>query len=163
MQHFQGSVFDVQHRKNEQRRGKGKREKDRGGKERIGEGRREYLKHVISVIKHAENYLLVSFSPVGYLLCCLNFGFIPVKRYHDQGNSYKGHLIGGSVQIQRFSLISRLKKWQCPSRHGAGGDESSTSLSEGSQKTLLPWVELKHRISKSTPTVTYFLKCHIYS
>ena len=80
-----------------------------------------------------------------------------------QGNSYKGHLIGGSVQIQRFSLISRLKKWQCPSRHGAGGDESSTSLSEGSQKTLLPWVELKHRISKSTPTVTYFLKCHIYS
>jgi hypothetical protein len=77
---------------------------------RRGEERRDYLKHVISVIKHAENYQLVSFSPVGYLLCCLNFGFIPVKRYHDQGNSYKGHLIGGSVQIQRFSLISRLKK-----------------------------------------------------
>jgi hypothetical protein len=38
VQQFQGSVFDVQHRKNEQRRGKGKREKDRGGKERIGEG-----------------------------------------------------------------------------------------------------------------------------
>ena len=94
---------------------------------------------------------------------CLNLDFIAVKRYYDQGNSHKGHLIGGSVQIQRFSLISRLKKWQCPSRHGAGGDESSTSLSEGSQKTLLPWVELKHRISKSTPTVTYFLKCHIYS
>ena len=95
---------------------------------------------------------------------CLNLGFIAVKRYYDQGNSYKRHLIRGSVQIQRFSLISsRLKKWQCPSIHGAGWDKSSTSWTEGDQKTLLPWVELKHRITKSTPTVTYFLKCHIYS
>ena len=107
--------------------------------------------------------LSVSLQWVIFYVVCLNFGLIPVKRYHDEGNSYKGHLIGGSVQIQRFSLISRLKKWQCPSRHGAGGDESSTSLSEGSQKTLLPWVELKHRISESKPTVTDFLKCYIYS
>jgi hypothetical protein len=42
-------------------------------------------------------------------------GFIAVKRYYDQGNSYKRHLIRGSVQIQRFSLISsRLKKMAVP-------------------------------------------------
>ena len=34
-----------------------------------GKEKRDYLKHVISVIKHAEKYLLVSFSPMCYLLC----------------------------------------------------------------------------------------------
>ena len=35
--------------------------------------------------------------------------FIAVKRHNDQGNSYKGkHLIGASLQVQRFSpLLSR--------------------------------------------------------
>lgn len=74
-----------------------------------------------------------------------------------QGNSYKGHLIGGSVQIQRFSLISRLKKWQCPSRHGAGGDKSSTSWSEARRLFCPVW------ISRSKHIVTDFLKHHIYA
>ena len=29
--------------------------------------------------------------------------FIIVKGYHDQGNSYKGHLIGDGLQALRFS------------------------------------------------------------
>jgi hypothetical protein len=30
-----------------------------------------------------------------------------VKRYHDQGNFYKGqHLIGAGLQVQRFSPLS---------------------------------------------------------
>jgi hypothetical protein len=31
---------------------------------------------------------------------------IAVKRHHDQGNSYKGHLIGAGLQVQRFSPLS---------------------------------------------------------
>ena len=64
-----------------------------------------------------------------FYVFCLNLGYFAVKRYHDQDNSYKGeHLIGGGVQIQRFNLLSlRQKEWQCSSRHGAGGSESSTS------------------------------------
>ena len=34
-------------------------------------------------------------------------GCIVVKRHNDQGNSYKGkHLIGASLQVQRFSPLS---------------------------------------------------------
>jgi hypothetical protein len=29
-----------------------------------------------------------------------------VNRHHDQGNSYKGHLIGAGLQVQRFSPLS---------------------------------------------------------
>jgi hypothetical protein len=37
----------------------------------------------------------------------LNLGFIAVNRHHDQGKTYKGqHLIGASLQVQRFSLVS---------------------------------------------------------
>ena len=33
--------------------------------------------------------------------------FIAVKRLYDQGNSYKGqHLIGASLLVLRFSLLS---------------------------------------------------------
>ena len=36
-----------------------------------------------------------------------SLGFTAVKRHHDQGNSYNGkHLIGASLQFQRFSLLS---------------------------------------------------------
>ena len=29
-----------------------------------------------------------------------------MNRHHDQGNSYKGHLIGAGLKVQRFSLLS---------------------------------------------------------
>jgi hypothetical protein len=35
---------------------------------------------------------------------CLTLGFTAVNRQHDQDNSYKGHLIGAGLQVQRFSL-----------------------------------------------------------
>jgi hypothetical protein len=37
-----------------------------------------------------------------------------------------GWLTGSEVQ----SIIIKVGAWQCPSRHGAGGAESSTSSSE---------------------------------
>jgi hypothetical protein len=37
-------------------------------------------------------------------------------------------LTGSEVQF----IIIKVGAWQCPGRHGAGGDESSTSSSEGS-------------------------------
>jgi hypothetical protein len=37
---------------------------------------------------------------------CLSLDFIAVKKYHDQGNFYKGkHLIGAVFLFQRFSLL----------------------------------------------------------
>jgi hypothetical protein len=37
---------------------------------------------------------------------CLRLGFIAVKRYHDQDNSYKGkHLIGACLHFLRFSQL----------------------------------------------------------
>ena len=43
-----------------------------------------------------------------YFHCSLlSQGFVTVKRYHDQDNSYKGkHLIGACLQFQRFSPSS---------------------------------------------------------
>ena len=38
-----------------------------------------------------------------------------------------GWLISSEVQ----SIIINVEAWQCPGRHGAGGNESSTSSSEG--------------------------------
>jgi hypothetical protein len=54
---------------------------------------------------------------------------IAVKRYHDQGNSYKGqHLIGAGLQFQRFCPLSSWQEaWQHAGRHGAGRTKSSTS------------------------------------
>ena len=56
---------------------------------------------------------------------------IAVKRYRDQGNSYKGkHLIGSGLQFQRFcSLSSWWEIWQHAGRHDAGGAKSFTSWS----------------------------------
>ena len=31
------------------------------------------------------------------MITCLSLGLIGVKRYYDQGNSYKGHLIGAGL------------------------------------------------------------------
>ena len=36
---------------------------------------------------------------------CLK-GFTAVKRHHDQGKSYKGHLIEAGLQVQRFIPLS---------------------------------------------------------
>ena len=54
---------------------------------------------------------------------------IAMKRHHDHDNSYKGrHLIGTSLQIQRFSPLSEKEAWQHAGRHGAReGAESSPS------------------------------------
>ena len=58
---------------------------------------------------------------------------IATKRHHDQGNSYKGHLIGVGLQVQRFSPLSLWEEaWQHPGRHGARKAESSTFCSKGS-------------------------------
>ena len=55
------------------------------------------------------------------------------KRHLDHDNSFKGqYLIGSGLQVQRFSPLLCCETWQHPSRHGAGGAESSTSCSVGS-------------------------------
>jgi hypothetical protein len=36
---------------------------------------------------------------------------IAVKRHHDQSNSYKGHLIDSSLQVQRSSPLSSRQKY----------------------------------------------------
>jgi hypothetical protein len=62
---------------------------------------------------------------------------ITVNRHHDQSNSYKGHhLIGASLQVQRYSpLSSRQEAWQYQGRHDTGETErvlNSTFSSKGS-------------------------------
>ena len=37
-------------------------------------------------------------------------GFTAVNRHHDQGKSYKGHLIEAGLQVQRFSPLSSRKE-----------------------------------------------------
>jgi hypothetical protein len=63
---------------------------------------------------------------------------IAVERNHDHSNSYKRkHLIGVSLQFQRFSpLSSWWEAWWYAGRHDAGeGAESSTSVSVGSSSS----------------------------
>jgi hypothetical protein len=61
-----------------------------------------------------------------------------VSDLQSHSNSYKGHLVGAGLQVQRFSpLSSWWEAWQHPGRHDAGeGTESSTSSSEGRRKRL---------------------------
>jgi hypothetical protein len=40
------------------------------------------------------------------LAACLSWVFTAVNRHHDQGKSYKKHLIGAGLQAQRFSPLS---------------------------------------------------------
>ena len=57
---------------------------------------------------------------------------IAEKRHHDQGKSYKGHLIGAGLQVLRFSpLSSQQEAQQCPGRPHTRGAESSTTSSKG--------------------------------
>jgi hypothetical protein len=50
---------------------------------------------------------------------------IAEKRYHEQGNSYKGeHLTGAGLQVQRFGPLSSCQEaWQLAGRHGVGRAE----------------------------------------
>lgn len=51
-------------------------------------------------------------SVVSFMMFVLIWVLLLGKKYHDQGNSHKEHLIGSSVYMQRYSLLSRLKKCQ---------------------------------------------------
>jgi hypothetical protein len=91
--------------------------------------------------------------------------FTATNRHHDQGNSYKGqHLIGAGLRVQRFNpLSSGQETQQCPGRHSAGGAESSTSSSKGSQEQTVFHVA-RRRVSNPTLTVIDFLQQgHTYS
>ena len=93
---------------------------------------------------------------------------IAVKRHHDQSNCCKGqYLIGAGIQTQRFRpLSSRLEHSStqaCMAWHGMEGTESSASLAQSSQEQTVFEV-VRRRVSKSIPTVTYFLQhSHTYS
>lgn len=53
---------------------------------------------------------VISFMPF-----CRDWGFIAVKRYHDQDNYYiRQHLLGDALQIQSFGPLLRRGAWQCP-------------------------------------------------
>jgi hypothetical protein len=61
-----------------------------------------------------------------------------MRRHHDQGNSYKGHLIGACLCFQRLSpLASWQEAWRRAGSYGVGGAECSTSLAIVSQKEII--------------------------
>jgi hypothetical protein len=79
-----------------------------------------------------------------------------VSRHYDQGNSYKGHLIGAGLQVQRFSPLSSRQE------HG--------SIQAGMVQVELRVLHLDLTVarrktnsseqrgaSKPTPKVTHFL------
>jgi len=67
----------------------------------------------------------------------VSYSFVAVKRYHDQGNSYKGHhLIGADLQFQMSSpLSSWWETWQHSGRHSARGIEEPRVLHLGPKTT----------------------------
>ena len=94
-----------------------------------------------------------------------------MKRYHDQGNSYKTkHSIEAGLQFQRFSpLSSWWEAWaSCRQTWCWRSQEfyiliqrqiEEDSLLQAARRRVFPhWVELEHSTSKSTPTMTYFLQ-----
>jgi hypothetical protein len=54
-----------------------------------------------------------------------------VNRHHDQGNFKKTTFNWGWHTGSEVQSIIKVGTWQHPGRHGAGGHESSMSLSEG--------------------------------
>ena len=89
------------------------------------------------------------------VLCdCLGLGFTAVKRYHDQGNSYKGHFIGAVLQVQRFSPL-RLRLGSIQADVGLERLKSSPFSSKGRQKT--GFQAAKTKVLKLMPTVTHLL------
>lgn len=84
---------------------------------------------------------------------CLSYGFIAVKRLHNQGNSYKvQHLVGDGLQVHRSSLLSWQKVWQCPEGHNAEWAENCPSGSETNEKTD------SMRVWKPPQMVTHFFQ-----
>jgi hypothetical protein len=95
--------------------------------------------------------------------CCV-LGIFCVNRHHDQGNSYKGHLIGAGLKVQRFSLLSlrwehgnvqahmRLKELRVPLLvpKAARRRLASWKLEWGSKSSF----PKRHTYSKVTPTST---------
>ena len=62
---------------------------------------------------------------------------IAVKKHHDQGDFYKGDLIGTSLAFQRLRpLSSWWESRQPPGRHGARRDKRSPSLPKGRRRRL---------------------------
>jgi hypothetical protein len=94
------------------------------------------------------NTYLGLISKLGFYCC--------EKKPHSQGNSHKEHLIGAGFQVNVRSIINKARAWQHPGRHGAGGAESSTSLSKDKQKT--DFQAARTRVLKPMPTVTHFLQ-----
>jgi hypothetical protein len=79
-----------------------------------------------------------------------------MKRYHDQGNSYKRQYLIGVAYRFRGS-VHHHHHGRKHGRHGNGGAESYTSCSKDKlEKTIFQ--ESKRRVSKPTSTVTYFLQ-----
>jgi hypothetical protein len=71
-----------------------------------------------------------------------------VKRHHDQDNSYKGYLIGTSLQVQRFSPLSSRQEVSHPGSHGAEEAKSSISCSKGKQETTSVFKIARRRVAK---------------
>ena len=93
---------------------------------------------------------------------CLSWGFTAVNRLHDQGKSYKKHLVGAGLQVQGFSLLS--SRWE----HGSiqagmvqAQTESCTSCSKGSYEKI-DFQVARMRVSKPIPTVTHLLPTRSY-
>lgn len=94
-------------------------------------------------------------------------GFIAVKRHRGHSNSYKEkHLIGDSLQFQRFSRLSSWwGAWQPVGRHGAReGDDSSTSSFSGRRilciSLSVTWAEY---LQASPHSDIFPQQSHIYS
>ena len=89
--------------------------------------------HKLSAHLHSPSYELTRGPTVRNETCtlgvCLSLCSIVVKRYHDQGNSYKyKRLIGAGLQFQRFSPLSSWQEtWQSAGRHGAGERAESSA------------------------------------
>jgi hypothetical protein len=64
-----------------------------------------------------------------------------------------GWLTGSEVQ----SIMIKAEAWQCPGRHGGGGDESLKSCSEGKQEKA-DFRVARMRVLMPTPTVTHLLQ-----
>jgi hypothetical protein len=60
-------------------------------------------KHATRQNTHEQNTMMIKHR--------ISQGFTAVNRHHDQGKSYKNqHLIGASLQVQRFSPLS--SRWE---------------------------------------------------
>ena len=72
------------------------------------------------------------------MLCkYLSEGYTALNRYQDQVNTYKDDILLGLAHSSGVqSIIIKAGEWQCPSRNGAGGAESSTSCSNAVSRRL---------------------------